>query len=457
MYKTRLSFSMHVVQESDLDRKQRSSGSSVSISEQKTTSIVPRAASRKSLVLYRNRPKVTVILKLKMHSQSAGESVSRRKDQTAMVSLEQGNPGAHCSFAADRFQELKVNQDSLSDALLDCKIHNEHSSHYSVTQTAPASDVVQHPLFRLPCELRQMIFGWSIEFSRSPSPYLVHSTFLPRTWKDRPSPLLSTNRQIRNEVIDLIRSNKIFTLRLTTFGAAFDMLSLSSFIAQGLPKSYFGLPELRIEIWPPHDDPERQVEMLYLHESLKRLRDELRNGPQLHHLSAHFLENSQVKWTSDGFPPENLCYFDSKRGDDMEIMLDHLAFITNVDKATVQLPLSLAQNKNMNTHLFFVLERMEGRDLEDGYWDFYSDFTEDFLEYPFGDEDVRSVEERFFWHMKWNQERIRESKYQDYNSMYRAWYTEIRDNEEDAPFYVSKHHLDEFYYDEDDYNDYALF
>ena len=39
--------------------------------------------------------------------------------------------------------------------------------------------------------------------------------------------------------------NDQFTLRVTTFGGAFDMLSLSCFIAQELPKTYIGLPRLQ--------------------------------------------------------------------------------------------------------------------------------------------------------------------------------------------------------------------
>ena len=367
-----------------------------------------------------------------------------------MVSLEQGGPGTQCSSAADRFPDLKVKEDSLSDALLDCKIHDERSSHFAITQTAPASNLVQHPLFRLPYELRRMIFWWSIELSRSPSRREVHYSFLPATWKDRPSPLLSTNRQIRNEVIDLLRSNKIFTLRITTFGAAFDMLSLSSFIALGLPKCYCGLPKLRIEIWPPHDHPKREIEMLYLHECLKRLRDELRKGPQLYHLSVHFLENREVKWGKDGVPRASLMCYDYQRRNDMEILLDHFAFITNVDKATVRLPPSLAQNEYAETHLFFGIDRMEGRDLEDGDPDVYSEVTEDLLENPFEDKDVRSVEESFFDELQRSQAASKnKSRYQDYYYMFRTWYTAVQDDEEHGPMKAYKCYFHNFYHDED--------
>ena len=374
-----------------------------------------------------------------------------RKDQATMVSLEQGGPGTQCSSAADRFPDLKVKkEDWLSDALLDCKIRDERSSHFAITQTAPTSDLVQHPLFRLPYELRRMIFWWSIELSRSPSRHKVHSTFLPATWKDLPSPLLSTNRQIRNEVIDLLRSNKIFTVRLTTFGAAFDMLSLSSFIAQGLPKCYSGLPELRIEIWPPHDHPKREVEMLYLHSHLKRLRDELRKGPQLHHLSIHFLENREVEWAKNGLPRARLSGHDYQCRNDMEILLDHLAFITNVDKATVRLPPSLAQNEHIDTHLFFVIDRMEGRDLEDGDPDFYSEVTEDLLENPFEGKDVRIVEESFFHELQRSHAKSKnKSRYQNYYDMFRTWYTSIWDDEEHRPMFDYECYFNAFYYDED--------
>ena len=228
------------------------------------------------------------------------------------------------------------------------------------------------------------------------------------------------------------------------------MLSLSSFIAQSLPKFYNSLPELRIEIWPPYNYPKREVEILYLYERLKRLRDELRKGPQLHYLSVHFLENREVKWAKNGVLRASLSGHDYQYRNDIEILLDHLAFITNVDKATVRLPPSLAQNEYIETHLNFVIDRMEGRDLEDGYPGFYSEVTKDLLENPFEGKDVRSVEESFFYELQRSHARSKKrSRYQDYYAMFRTWYTAIRDDEEHRPIFDYKCYFGDFGYDED--------
>lgn len=347
----------------------------------------------------------------------------------------QDGPRKQCFTSTSSFSDL-------SAALLGCKIDCGNP------QTNSASEVIQPPLFRLPYELRRMIFWWSIALSRSPSPYQVHSTNLPTTWKDRPSPLLSTSRQIRHGVKDLLQHNQPFSLRVSTFGTAFDMLSLSSFIVQGLPKGYSGLPELRIEIWPPHHNLKRNIEMLYLHEHLQKLRNELRTGPQIRHLSVYLLENKDVKWAKNGAPRESLSDYDWCGRDDMEIVLDHFAFVTNLDKASVCLPPSLAQNEEVDLHLSFVIDRMRNGFLEDRD-DIYSLVTEAELENPFATHDARSLE-------KWLLDELLRG-YPDYKDdepnyywMYYRWYTDFRHYK--GGYLNVFNHLYDFYYRDDEFS-----
>ena len=299
-------------------------------------------------------------------------------------------------------------------------------SHSECLDAGPANDAGQSPFFRLPYELRRMIFWRSIDVSRSPSPKQVHETNLRVTWKDRPSPLLSTSRRTRDEVKDLLRNHQLFTLRVTTFGVAFDMLSLSCFIAQGLrPKNYHGLSALQVEIWPPHERHSRRIEMLYLHEHLQKLRDKLRTGPQIRQLSVCLLENQLVRWSRDGEPKQRLAEFDWSNRDDIELVLDHFAYVTNVDKASVQLPQSLHGNKNVKQHASIVTERMENGVLKDDE-DIYSEVTDAILENPFGRFDAPHVEKIFLDELY-----VYRTEGIDYTRMYRVWYGNLDNDSRD--------------------------
>ena len=103
-----------------------------------------------------------------------------------------------------------------------------------------------------------------------------------------PSPV---SKQIRAEIFDLLHKC-VFTLRITSYGASFDMLGLSCFIAQKRSRSYGDLPVLKIEIWPPH--PDRPIEMFHILYHLRMLRDELRAVPNIPKLGVWFLENDFV-------------------------------------------------------------------------------------------------------------------------------------------------------------------
>ena len=91
-----------------------------------------------------------------------------------------------------------------------------------------------------------MIYLESILVSTCPTPEQVHERNFCAIWEDLPTPLLSVNRQVRAEVFDILQKGP-FTMRVTPYGASFDMLGLSCSIAQQRPESYSGLPSLRID------------------------------------------------------------------------------------------------------------------------------------------------------------------------------------------------------------------
>ena len=305
------------------------------------------------------------------------EEVSHGQSSNSMAS--------HSTLSAEK---------SLLPPLPEYEICRGQSSSSPDSVTLLSIEAVQSPLFRLPYELRRMIFWRSIQVSRSPSPEEVHESNLRAHWEDLPSPLLGTNKQIRDEVKDLLRRNQLFTLRVTYSGAAFDMLGLSCFIAQERSKGYDDLPGLRIEIWPPH--PDRPVDMFHIYEHIRKLRDKLRAAPQIPKLLIWFKENKLVKWSEDGKPRRTLEELDEYVRDDMEIVLDHFARITNVKKANVRLPPTLQRNERVRQYASLVLQRMEEGSLDDELMVF-SDPDDPYSDNPF----PKDAEEWLISHTTW--------------------------------------------------------
>lgn len=215
---------------------------------------------------------------------------------------------------------------------------------------------------QLPFELRRLIYCRVIGISRSPSLEDVYEQNLCAIWEDFPSPFLCVNKQIRAEIFDVL-SKCSYTLRVTSYGADFDMLGLSCFIAQQRPRSYGDIPDLKIEIWPPH--PNRPIEMFNIHRHLRMLRDELRAVSIIPKLRICFLENDFAKWTHDGVPR----FEPSDPGEthplysDLAKVLDHFACVTNVTKARIRLPPSVkcdGLNDDLIWHVNDTIETMQG-------------------------------------------------------------------------------------------------
>ena len=231
------------------------------------------------------------------------------------------------------------------------------SYYLPVDEPVVSTIAIQSPLLRLPYELRRIVFSRSIMASRVPRPEDVHGGNLNAHWKDHPSPLLSTNRQIREEVKDMLRRKKLLSMRVTSAGANSDMYGLSCIIAQNLRSDLSDLPGLAVEIWPPH--PDRPVEMFYLHEHLRTLRRKLCVVPLIPKLIIHFVELKPVKWAVDGEPRSTLFHLDEFMRCDMTIILDHFARLTNVELGDIRLPPSLRANLPIKYFAIRVLERME--------------------------------------------------------------------------------------------------
>ena len=251
------------------------------------------------------------------------------------------------------------------------------------------TQAVKPPLLQLPLELRRMIYSESILASRCPTPEEVHERIFGAIWEDVPSPLLAVNKQIRDELFDDLHK-AAFTMRVTSYGASFDMLGLTCFIAQQRPKTYSGLPKLIIEIWPPH--PDRPIEMYNINCHIRDLRNELRaTSVGIASLTIWFRENEIAKWTRD----DGQARFDlDEDGDeshplcsDIAKILYHFACVTNVTKAQIHLPPSLERcdkNDEVRRHAMNVTDAMEGKGT-----------LADRMDYTLADHDISDMEERY--------------------------------------------------------------
>lgn len=226
-------------------------------------------------------------------------------------------------------------------------------------QSSICAEVKQSPLLRLPYELRRKIFRSSTCYVRSPSKegssVQAYAQDLVAFLEDGPSPLLGVNRQIRAEVIDVLKSRKDFGVRVTSYGITFITNSLTTMIAQNRPKSFNGLPRLHIAIWPPH--PDRPVDMIHLDENVHKLRKTLYALPQIPKLFIWFENHRLVKWCQYEEQQMNLKYHHKYLHNDMEMVLDHFARITKAEGIKIRLSRNTAHN--INTRLYAAGEMKE--------------------------------------------------------------------------------------------------
>lgn len=152
-------------------------------------------------------------------------------------------------------------------------------------------------LRRLPLELRRKIYHHYLFATRNPSPKSIYLRHITPGSRDRPSPLLRVNRQVRAEVLDLVQIWP-FLLRVTDQGIQFGSLAETCFIAQQIPRDYGSIPHLVVEIWPPH--PDRPTDVLDIWRHLRKFRAELQAIPPLQRISFRFDDNEIASWTHHG-------------------------------------------------------------------------------------------------------------------------------------------------------------
>ena len=202
-------------------------------------------------------------------------------------------------------------------------------------------------LLRLPLEIRRKIYGFSLLNSRNPSTETIYLSRLPSGWRDPPSPLLSVNGQVRDEVIELVQICPT-TLRVTHQGSHYDSLAETCFVAQRRSRAFDKTAHLRIDIWPPH--PDRPVDMIDIWRHLRKLRKRLRAVRLLKQISFVFRDNEMATWTLDGEPLNLLApswpagSFPGMGGDDITNIMDLFTRVSAV-KATFHMPHGLAPGK----------------------------------------------------------------------------------------------------------------
>ena len=219
----------------------------------------------------------------------------------------------------------------------------------TMTQASPSEDQAcskPSPLLRLPLELRNPIYKFSLLASRASAAKSIYKYPLRTDWKDLPSPLLAVNGQVRDEVLDLVREWPI-TLRVTHQGASYDNIARISFIAQPKSKYCQQIPHLIVDIWPPH--PDRPTDAIQIWRWLRKVRKDLLAAPQRQHLSLVFSDNEIATWAPNGKPR---CALGGKHGNafppfppsdwsDVSLIMDLFARV-KATKASWRIPYGLA-------------------------------------------------------------------------------------------------------------------
>ena len=200
------------------------------------------------------------------------------------------------------------------------------------------------PLLRLPLELRSRIYVYACSKSRCPSAEDVYNNSLSAVWKDKPSPLLAVNGQVRDELCEMLRKCPV-SLRITGQDMKFDSIGLSCFIAHQQCTFTGNIPALIVQVWAPNR--ERPVETSNIWNSLRRLRDDLaRSCKKIRRLDIQFRDNKLYSWSQDGVLGYWLSTSWNLTGpeacdSDIVHMLNLFVWLNNTSKARIKLPASI--------------------------------------------------------------------------------------------------------------------
>lgn len=153
------------------------------------------------------------------------------------------------------------------------------------------------------------------------------------------------NKQVSQEISDVFQRRGVFTHRITDRNAGFVGLSLAC------PKrhevDYSHSQHLILEIFPP--SPKSVTDMIAIFRHVRQICNTLAFIPRLQQLSIRFLETTSAVRAVSGQPTITIVqkYGLYRDASDVKHCLEYFAKLENVTIASVELPVSLAQNKEL--------------------------------------------------------------------------------------------------------------
>ncbi|KAL8768146.1 MAG: hypothetical protein Q9209_005537 [Squamulea sp. 1 TL-2023] len=255
----------------------------------------------------------------------------------------------------------------------------QHSAgHETILPAPPSSEQKPHQshFLRLPPELRQLVYSYYLTQQHESLALLqtIYSQDLPKGWAEGPLPLLLLNKEISAEVSDLLQ-HSVLRFRVTGQGIGLYTDGPSVSLAQNVKGEKLGL--IRIDIWPPH--PDRPIEMLYIWDGMRKLRNKLARYVQIKRIEIRFVEHHGFAWTErissrdyrrllnmlpSAYAPEFLGdSYDRVSGGDMGAILNLFGTLTNAKSAKIVYPKSFEEtmiNEALEDHIIDILDVMTG-------------------------------------------------------------------------------------------------
>ena len=213
-------------------------------------------------------------------------------------------------------------------------------------------------LLLIPLELRRRIFWYSLFWNRHPTPEAFYVEQLSGCWGVAPSPLLRASKQTRGEVIDLLRNEQSFTLRVTPYRKTFDSLGASCIVAQNRPSDLSGLPELVIELWAPY--PKRSFEVICIWKHVRHVCGQLREVGPPPKLTIRFLDNSLAQWCVDG--KSRYIINEGHGWRDVEQLVTLFGYVYGVSVVQIDLPPSMRPDFHLREWFDRVIETIKKRE-----------------------------------------------------------------------------------------------
>lgn len=221
-------------------------------------------------------------------------------------------------------------------------------------------------LLDLPVQVRLNIYEEYFENQCHPPAEIVHEEPLSTVRLYWQPALLTVNKQINSEILDLFRMHKTFTYRISWQESIFDQFSMCCFCAQDL-NSQRGMKHLRVEIYPPHRD--RPMDYVHILRSAEGVRNTIASFWKPQHLSIVFMENDIASWSHNSKPRESMQLwgysYSGADYSDIVFVMDTFDSLANITKATIQLPASFSCDEYLQKYRWNVEKMMMGPPDED--------------------------------------------------------------------------------------------